>query len=592
MKKITKRIISLVMATLLVLSTFAFSVTAASSVLAVSTDKENCLQNENVVVTIYFPAAYNKVAALDLELNYDKAKLDFVDAEIGNGLKKALDAQPNGTAYSENVKTPGKVVWCLAGSNNFDFNGVFANVTFKVRKTAANGPTTFDLNVTSAANSGYVDVTSQVTVQDKTVEIVRDSVNDFVFELNAAKTGYIATKYNCATVADLTVPSSYDGLPVVEIADKVFYNHAELVSVTLPENLLSIGSMAFFSCSNLQKVEIPDSVETIGDSAFANCTVLESANLPLGLKEIKANTFNTCYFLESVEIPFQVAKIGTNAFANCLSLSSVKISKNTTQISKDAFKNCSSDGIEFITVEGNKYLPEFIKENNPDATIKIVEDISLGKVSGVLTEYAYTGAPITPAVKVALNNGKTVEDNKDYKVVYVSTAIAGTGKVYVVGINGYGEGYVVTFKVVCKHASIKMTEGKKPTCTTEGKRSYKCKDCGYSYEESVKPTGHQGGEWVYDKLPTYNKTGIKHRICAICSAPYAHNTVADKVYPDVNLDSRINSSDALVILQTAVGKNVYIAPQGRFNADANGDKKINSSDALIVLQISVGKIKL
>lgn len=592
MKKITKRIISLVLATILVLSTFAFSVTAASAVLAVSTDKENCLQDETVVVTIYFPAAYNKVAALDFELNYDTTKLEFVKTEIGSGLKAALDAQPNGTAYSENVKVPGKLVWCLAGSNNFDFKGVFADVTFKVRRTAANGPTTLDLNVTSAANSGYVDITSQVTVQDKTVEIVRNSVNDFVFELNAEKTGYIATKYNCATVADLTVPSIYDGLPVVGIADKVFYNHGELVSVTLPENLLTIGSMAFFSCSKLQKVVISDSVEEIGDSAFANCVALKDINLPLGLKEVKANTFNTCYLLESIEIPFQVEKIGVKAFANCLSLNSVKISKNTTQIGEKAFENCSADGIEFITVSGNKYLPEFIKTNNSNATIKIVEDISLGKVTGVLAEYSYTGAPITPEVKVTLNNGKAVAVDKDYKVVCVNTAVAGTGKVYVVGIDGYGEGYVTSFKIVCKHASIKMTEGKKPTCTAEGKRSYKCKDCGYSYEESVKPTGHQGGEWVFDKLPTYNKTGTKHRICAICSTPYAYNTVADKIYPDVNLDGRINSSDALVVLQTAVGKNVYIAPQGRLNADPNGDTKINSSDALIMLQISVGKIKL
>lgn len=57
---------------------------------------------------------------------------------------------------------------------------------------------------------------------------------------------------------------------------------------------------------------------------------------------------------------------------------------------------------------------------------------------------------------------------------------------------------------------------------------------------------------------------------------------------DVNSDGKINSSDALLILQHSVGS----APSG-FNknlADMNSDGKINVSDALTVLQISVGLI--
>ena len=58
---------------------------------------------------------------------------------------------------------------------------------------------------------------------------------------------------------------------------------------------------------------------------------------------------------------------------------------------------------------------------------------------------------------------------------------------------------------------------------------------------------------------------------------------------DVNSDGKINSSDALGILQYTVGSN----PKN-FNkavADITADGKINSSDALMVLQISVGSIK-
>ena len=57
---------------------------------------------------------------------------------------------------------------------------------------------------------------------------------------------------------------------------------------------------------------------------------------------------------------------------------------------------------------------------------------------------------------------------------------------------------------------------------------------------------------------------------------------------DVNSDGKLNSSDALAILQYSVGSN----PKS-FNknvADMNNDGNINSSDALIVLKISVGLV--
>ena len=59
---------------------------------------------------------------------------------------------------------------------------------------------------------------------------------------------------------------------------------------------------------------------------------------------------------------------------------------------------------------------------------------------------------------------------------------------------------------------------------------------------------------------------------------------------DVNSDGKINSADALGILQHTVG-----SKPKNFNkavADINADGKINSSDALMVLQIAVGSIKL
>ena len=582
MSKITKRIISAILALVLTFSVLTVMPFAANADIAVKAEQVTYLQGETFKATIYFPSKCNKVAALDLQLKYDKAKLELVSMEKGDGLEKAIDAQINGKVYSENSKTAGVISWTLAGTNNFDFSGDFAVITFKVRSTAANGKTTLDLVVNNAANSGYVDLTSSFAAADAEFDIVRNSINDIVFELNSDRSGYIVKAYQCNTVSELVIPSEYKDLPVVGIANGVFDKHVELVKITLPEHLEYIGDNAFSNCIRLVEISIPDTVTSIGVNAFSSCSALEKVKLPLGLKKIEANTFYSCLFLDSIEIPFNVTEIDKTAFYNCIVLRSVKISKNTTKIAGGAFGKCSAGGIEFTTVEGNTYLPTIIGTEDseyPNSTIKFVEDISLG-------------APLTPEVKVELTNGKAVVKGTDYNVVYVNNVRAGTAKVYVVGIDGYGEGYNLEFEVHCDHANIKKTVVKKATCTEDGYFSCKCQNCGKTSQEKIPATGHPSGEWVFDKRPTYNKTGIKHRVCTVCNAKYDLNTVAAKVVPDVDESGKVDSVDALLVLQHTVGKEVYVSPNGLLNADPTGDGAINSTDALVILKITVGKITL
>jgi len=54
---------------------------------------------------------------------------------------------------------------------------------------------------------------------------------------------------------------------------------------------------------------------------------------------------------------------------------------------------------------------------------------------------------------------------------------------------------------------------------------------------------------------------------------------------DVNLDGKVNSNDALMVLKYTVGQKVSI---NKNYADLNADKKINSSDALAILKTCVG----
>jgi len=61
-----------------------------------------------------------------------------------------------------------------------------------------------------------------------------------------------------------------------EIAGEAFSNCHGLISITIPNSVISIGGYAFSNCTGLTSVTIPDSVTSIGVSTFYYCTSLTS----------------------------------------------------------------------------------------------------------------------------------------------------------------------------------------------------------------------------------------------------------------------------------------------------------------------------
>lgn len=589
MKKTSERIFSVLLAVIIMIGMFSIVPFAADTDIETRALQDSVMQGENITVQVYFPSNYNKIASLKMSLTYDAAKLEVVSVKKGDGFIDASDEQVNGDVFSESHKTAGTVNWAFAGTNNYNLRGIFSEIVFKVKKSSVHGECKLGLTVMSASNSGYVDMTSSVGVQGCSFNITRDTQNDITFELNSSKTGYIVSDYLCASYDSVTIPSEHNGLPVLEIGSSAFYNHAEIKSIVLPSAIEKIGFQSFYNCSRLETLIIPDTVTVIEDRAFMNCSGIKSIEMSVALESLGENAFYGCSFLNSIELPFTLKTIEGYAFENCYSLTSVKISKNTTSIGRKAFYNCSS-ALTFITVEGNSVLPEYISKNDLETPVTIVKDLSLGTINDI-GDKQYTGSTVTPEMTVSLTNNETVALNTDYKVVYVNNINKGTAKVYVIGINGYGEGYYSEFKIICKHSKVDKTLGKAATCLEDGYYNCVCTVCSEKFTEVIPATGHVSGKWVYDKLPTIYKTGIKHMVCDECSDIYEKDTVANKIYPDVNDDKKVNSSDALAILQYSTGiETVLNSEEKRLNGDTNGDGKVNSVDALNVLQISIGLI--
>lgn len=99
---------------------------------------------------------------------------------------------------------------------------------------------------------------------------------------------------------------SYSNSGPNRFGDGVFnIKHAPLASITLPDNLESMGGWAFYYNEHLTRIEIPASVRHIGPYAFFNCQQLTQVVIPNDsqLETLGANCFSTEKRIEELYFP-------------------------------------------------------------------------------------------------------------------------------------------------------------------------------------------------------------------------------------------------------------------------------------------------
>jgi len=102
----------------------------------------------------------------------------------------------------------------------------------------------------------------------------------------------------------LVVPQQINGLPVTAVGSYAFSGGCDtLLSIALPDGIVSIGDGAFAGCASLTNIILPASVTAIGSVAFVDCSRLPTIVIPDQTLAISDSTFLRCSSLTNVTIP-------------------------------------------------------------------------------------------------------------------------------------------------------------------------------------------------------------------------------------------------------------------------------------------------
>ena len=151
------------------------------------------------------------------------------------------------------------------------------------------------------------------------------------------------TKYN-GSDSEVKIPSNIGENDVTIIGGSAFEDNRTIISVEIPDTIVTIERYAFSGCTKLESVDVPDSVTQIDSYAFAECSNLVTIDLSNKLAEIPTGLLNKSKKVESVEIPANVKKINSWAFDGCTNLKTVTFEENSVldTIFSNAFSDCTS----------------------------------------------------------------------------------------------------------------------------------------------------------------------------------------------------------------------------------------------------------
>lgn len=199
---------------------------------------------------------------------------------------------------------------------------------------------------------------------------------------------------------------------VTAIGKLAFKDCENLIEVTIPDSVVSIGDGAF-SETSLSSVHLPDSITTIGVMAFAQCENLQSATLPSHLAEIPKGLFSKCKNLTSIQIPDGVTSIGEYAFEDT-GLTEITIPDSVITLGSLVFARAPIKELTIpasVTSWDNGPCREVMVSDVTflcEATMDNVESLVYGLLYAPVTIHAPAGSVIEGYINRQIQNDQSV----------------------------------------------------------------------------------------------------------------------------------------------------------------------------------------
>ena len=188
---------------------------------------------------------------------------------------------------------------------------------------------------------------------------------------------------------------------IKSIGSYAFYNYDNLDTVTISDDVTSIGAETFAECG-LEYMYLGRGVKSVGRGAFDDCHI-DQLEINFNTPNFEYNSHSKSHWLygisveevifgddvvsignfalsaldvETVIIGNSVALIGSGAFAHCGTLCSVTLGCSVKQLSEHAFYECS--GLEMITLPESLEVVDAYTFNGCSslATVTIPQDVT------------------------------------------------------------------------------------------------------------------------------------------------------------------------------------------------------------------------
>ena len=182
--------------------------------------------------------------------------------------------------------------------------------------------------------------------------------NRLTYTLSSDGKYYSVKASGTSITGRVEISAEINGKPVTTIEENGFNGCTDLLGVTIPSSVNTLGTKAFYGCSKMEDVTFdgPCSITKITGSAFEGCYKLSKIEIPASVTEIETRAFYGCNDLDSVEFAMdgKLTTIGSEVFNSNYSdydVKSISIPGTVTSIGDKAFYEFTSLEVFYIDTD-------------------------------------------------------------------------------------------------------------------------------------------------------------------------------------------------------------------------------------------------